>query len=135
MGEAFGTGNLFESFHTRGLKTKTTAGQFSSQVGMTAARTLDDLGELFANLREQVDLLCESSALNEGQCRSLLVKLVHAEFKESQNKINVAINHLNALSHEVKGYVLGDILTFEEGNLLLDPLDQLIEDLRSLSGN
>lgn len=118
-----------------GLKTKTTAGQLSSQLGTTAASTLDDLGELFTNLREQVDLLCDSGVLNQGQCRSLLVKLDRAELKVSQNKVHVAINQLNALNQEVTGYGRGSVLTTEETDRLLDPLDRLIEDLQSLWGN
>jgi hypothetical protein len=116
-----------------GVKTITTDGQFSSKLGTTTATTLRDIQFAFSDLRERTLELCEQGYLNSGQCRSLLVKLDHAEAKLSRGQTGVAINQLNALRNETQAFIRGMILAEEQGLTLLDPLELLINDLNSLA--
>ena len=120
------TGLASEQAYEFGVQARATDPEAHSDLGIVSATTLDP----FDDLRARIVALGVEGVLNQGQVRSLLVKVDHAEVAETGGQTHVALNHLNACGNELRAFVQGGILTSEQGEDLLQSLMWLIEDLQ-----
>lgn len=120
------TGLASEQAYEFGVQARATDPEAHSDLGIVLATTLNP----FDDLRARIVALGVEGVLNQGQVRSLLVKLDHAEIAETGGQTHVALNQLNACSNELRAFVQGGILTSEQGEDLLQSLTWLIEDLQ-----
>jgi hypothetical protein len=120
------TGLASEQAYEFGVQARATDPEAHSDLGIVLATTLNP----FDDLRARIVALGVEGVLNQGQVRSLLVKLDHAEIAETGGQTHVALHQLNACSNELRAFVQGGILASEQGEDLLQSLTWLIEDLQ-----
>jgi hypothetical protein len=83
------------------------------------------------NIIAEVEGLVDDGVLNQGQGNSLISKLENAIKKLDQEKETPALNMLNAFKNEVNAYMQAGILTAEQGQGLIDAVDDVIAALTS----
>jgi uncharacterized delta-60 repeat protein len=76
--------------------------------------------DLISGLSDQVQVLVDSGALNQGQGNSLTVKLANVLSSLSQGKTKTACNQLDAFINEVNAHVSSGVLTAAQGQALLN---------------
>jgi hypothetical protein len=80
----------------------------------------------------EVEALMASGALNQGQGNALIVKLEGASDKLDDGKVKVAMNRLEAFVNQVHALVDDGILSFEQGQHLVDQAESIIRQIAAL---
>jgi pullulanase-type alpha-1,6-glucosidase len=81
------------------------------------------------DLIDHIEDLVDAGSLNGGQGNALTVKLEHAIDKLDGAQPHVALNMLNAFINQVNAFVASGVLTPEEGQSLLDAVDDIIDQI------
>lgn len=76
-----------------------------------------------------LDGILADGSLNQGQAESLTTKLEQAAAKLDSAKSKVATNMLNAMRNHVRSLIYGGVLTSEEGQPLIDAVENLIDQM------
>jgi hypothetical protein len=85
--------------------------------------------EHLEDLIDDIEALGDAGILNRGQSKALIVKLSHAISKLDGGQPDVALNMLSAFINEVNAFIQGGILTPEEGQSLLDAVNDIIDQI------
>lgn len=123
------TGSTF-AMGTTTTVTCTAADGCGNSGSCTLTVTVLTLEAAIDGLIEAVEALVDAGVLNRGQSNALVVKLEAALRSLGRGRVNAACNQLRAFMNQVNAFIASGKLTAEEGQALLDS----VNNIRSAAG-